>query len=475
MRIFSPLVLILTSWSAAASSLSLSQKDVAELVLKQSTKAREVALRYEQTRLGSLTPLLAYEWKLTAETGFDTDRTENLSRVGDFRYDTYKTGVGLSKSLLTGTLLRFDYSRTSQKNDLATATYNQLSYDSATFTLEQAILGNFLGVGDRAAVRKAELDYEAGLILRADELEGVVLEALRLFWNTYVAKENFRESLAARDRYEKLVSSVKRKSSYGYTSPGELAQVQAEFETRVQTVKTASLDYLKSLDNLLSLLELPAGTEISFVVPRELPPVPKLVERKIEDLRVVRSQKLKVEAADAGVSLARSKDAPALSLVGQYAASGVDESSSAAYAELTSGSYPRTYVGLKLSYSFGSGISSEDVANKKAALALEELRLKKSLEEQRDLDAQAERKVSATFAIAQSARIQRDLRNKAVQELTRSYNQGRTDISVLIDAINRLLTTEIQSARALGDYQIALNEWAATRDELIPDRKEETR
>jgi outer membrane protein TolC len=54
-----------------------------------------------------------------------------------------------------------------------------------------------------------------------------------------------------------------------------------------------------------------------------------------------------------------------------------------------------------------------------------------------------------------------------VQEIQRSYQQGRVDISQLIDALNRFFAAEIQYTQAVGDYQMSLNEWAAFQDQLI--------
>ena len=92
--------------------------------------------------------------------------------------------------------------------------------------------------------------------------------------------------------------------------------------------------------------------------------------------------------------------------------------------------------------------------------------------EEKDKQAQAERQVTSTFAIAQSKKIQKEYREKAIQELTKSYNQGRTDIAILIDSMNKYFTSEVEYVRSIGNYQIALNEWAATRDELIPNKEE---
>ena len=79
----------------------------------------------------------------------------------------------------------------------------------------------------------------------------------------------------------------------------------------------------------------------------------------------------------------------------------------------------------------------------------------------------------ATYAIAQSSMKQKDFFDKAVQELNRTYTQGRTDIKTLIDLMNSYFASEVQLSRAIGDYQIALNELAASRDELIADPQQE--
>ncbi|HRO66801.1 MAG TPA: TolC family protein, partial [Pseudobdellovibrionaceae bacterium] len=173
------------------------------------------------------------------------------------------------------------------------------------------------------------------------------------------------------------------------------------------------------------------------------------------------------------LSVAKSNEKPLVNLVARASTSGVDEASSAAYAEMTSMNKPAYYAGLRFSYKFGSGVLDADIRAKRAALSLEETRLKLAKSQQRDQAADAERRVGAAYAIAQSAMKTQEFREKAVNELNRTYNQGRTDIRTLIDNMNQLFNAEVASIRALGDYQIALNEWAALRDELIPDQPKE--
>ncbi|MFP5520480.1 MAG: TolC family protein [Bdellovibrionia bacterium] len=456
--------------------LSLSQKDIAELVLKQGLKAKEVDLKYQQLRFSTAQELTKYDWKLNVETGFEYDKSATFS-TNDTKYERLRTLLGVNKSFITGTNLGLEFSRLSQKFDQGSLQFSQTpasaTLDSVGLTLQQSILGNFLGATDRAQLAAVELNFQANSLLRADELQDAVLEGIRLFWNSYVAQENFRETMASRDRYKKLVDTVRRKSGYGYTSPGELTQVQAELEVREQAVKKASIDYLANLENLQLFLDLPRGTEIEFVIPQQIPPLPSLAQKDISQVRELRSQQLKVEAAQAAYDAAQNKSYPQVNLVGRIYATGADETVEGSLPKALSGSNPKYYAGVQLTYNFGSDFQTEDIINKKSVYELEKTRLYRQKLEVSDREAQAQRKVAASFAIAESAKKQKEFRDKTVTELQRSYNQGRTDIRNLIEALNSYFNAEVQLTRALGDYQIALNEWAAIRDELIPDTTKE--
>lgn len=459
---------------ATAATIDLSQKDVAELILRQGPAAQEVAFKYEQLYLPYLQEVSILDWRVNLETGFMKSKSESLTTQGDFTNEQYRTIATVEKSLLTGTELKLTTSRTSQKTSVVSPNIlPQVNEDYVGLELQQALWGNSFGWGYRARVRQADYAYQSTVGLRANELEDVVLGGLRQFWNTYVSQESFRSAMAARDRYERLVSAVRRKTSLGYANPGELSQVQAEFEGQVQSVKRASTDYLRNLDSLITALSLTPGTEINFSVSRQIPPVPKLASLPVDDLRAVKAQEFKTKAAEEALSVAKSNEKPLVNLVARASTSGVDEASSAAYAEMTSMNKPAYYAGLRFSYKFGSGVLDADIRAKRAALSLEETRLKLAKSQQRDQAADAERRVGAAYAIAQSAMKTQEFREKAVNELNRTYNQGRTDIRTLIDNMNQLFNAEVASIRALGDYQIALNEWAALRDELIPDQPKE--
>ncbi|MBL7542327.1 MAG: TolC family protein [Bdellovibrionaceae bacterium] len=464
--------------SALAEKVGLTQNRMAELIIQKSLNLKEADLKYEQYRYAPFMVYGAYEWKWSVESRYEVDKSESLALIGDYRFERYRTTASITKSLLTGTALTFDVSRVSQIRDgdsfaaaTTTTSNTQLTYDTWGVSIQQSLWGNSFGSADRARVRSAENLYKSQMLMRSDEIQNLVLQGLRLYWDAYVAQENFNESMSARDRYQKLVGSIQRKSSLGYTMPGELNQVQAEYEARQQSVKAGSQNYLKQLETLVTFLNLPAKTEIQFEIPKAIPPIPKLAPKPAQETRFIQSQDFKIKSAEDDLNRTDAVNRPNLDLIARLSATGVDESSAESLNELTRGSHPNAYVGLRLSHAFGSDVRKEEFLNKKASLELEKVKQQRNFLEFEDRQRQAQRKVEVAFQLLESIGKQKGFWEKALNELNRSYTQGRTDIRNLIEVMNSYNSMEVQYSRAVGDYFIALNEWAALRDELIKDEK----
>ncbi|MFN7728565.1 MAG: TolC family protein [Bdellovibrio sp.] len=454
--------------------LILTPRDVAHRILNDSDRAKEVNYNADLIRLPYAQVLSKYDFSVYFETGYQRSKVESVGGNASSDMDQSNlTTFTLQKSFSTGTTAHIEFTRNQTRYDLlatAPVTFvDRYTQNIAGLTLTQNLWGNFFGMADRAEVSSAEKYYMASRVTRANDLQTLVLEALEAYWTAYVAQETFQESLSSRDRYEKLVSSIRRKSSFGYSSPGELPQIQAEFEIRQQTVKTASANYLQALDSLATLLRIPPGTEIQFQSSEELPPPPKLGPVEIDKLRAVKSARLRKEAAESSYDGSKSRNRADLSLVGKVYTSGLDETDSGADNEFLAGTRPRSYVGIRYQYTFGSGLREEDILNKKLTKDLEATRFERMRLETSDQLLNLERQIQANYNVAVSSKNQRVLREKAINELNRTYAQGRTDIAILIEAMNKYFNSEIDLIRSIGNYQIALNRFAALRDELIPD------
>lgn len=474
--IFTSTILFFSISSFAGNSISLSPKSVADLILKQSFKAQEINLTAQQSRLAKATIDKAYDFTLAMDTGYQDSKFESSTNTYLLRTQTATTNLTLTKPFFTGTSLSLAYSRSSDKPEVSTAATTvplSLTTDTVGIILTQNLWKNFFGSADRADLKNASFTYESLQVARVNQLQDLVLEGIRAYWAAYVAQETFQESLNSRNRYLKLVEEIKKKTNYGYSNPGELSQAQAELETREQKVKSSSVTYLATIDSLITTLKLPPGSDIKFDVPTEAPAPPQVLESKnVENLRSLKASKLKLQAADESYFSSKSKSYPDLSLVAKAYRQGLEEKAEDAQSEMVSGSRPKYYIGVQFQYTFGSGYYSEDVLNKKSTRDLAESQLSRSRMELQDKQNDLIRKVQSTYSIAQSTKVQRSFREKASQELSKSYNQGRTDISLLITALNNYFDSEVQMTKALGDYQIALNEWAAFQDQLIPDHTE---
>lgn len=461
--------------AAESKSLLLSQKDVTQLVMTQSHKAKETTLKYQQMMLTPLQKLALYDWTFSADTGYEWDHSEGPAHPATLTNQTYKSNIKLKKSLLTGTILNFEYSRNSlyaNDSNISAPKTSQYTNDLLGFSIEQNLWKNAFGTQDRAELEAAELTYQANVITKTADLQDLVLESLRLYWNTYVAQENFSEALAARDRYQRFVNDLRKKTSYGYSNSYELFQVQAELENREHQIKTSSLDYLKNTESLTQLLNLPPETKIQFPALENIPDIPALNKKSLTDNRNIQSQSIKIKAAEAALTASRSQGKPILSLNGSYYGSGYDEKPANAENRLLSGANPKYFVGLKFIFQFGSDYSTQDIINKKVSLELEQHRYQRLSEELKNNIATAERKVQTTFFAVTSIKKQSDLREKTLNQMQRSFNNGRVDINLLIDAMNRFFSSRVQYTRSVGDYFIALNEWAALNDELILSTEE---
>jgi outer membrane protein TolC len=471
------LAAVMITLPAVAAEVVLSQRDVAELVLKQSYQAQEVNLQAEQQRLPLYTVLKNFDFQLAASGYYEKSKFEGESTAS--QDETLVSSVSLTKLFSTGTTVGVSYTRNADRYVFPTGVTipttlpgDRVTQDVLGLTVQQNLLADFFGVADRADIRSANATFNAAMINRVTNLQDLVLSGIQSYWNAYVAQQTFQQTLAARGRYQKLAEAVRRKTKYGYANPGEAEQAEAELEGQEQNVKAASVNYLAALDNLITLLRLPRGSDIRFQVPTDIPPLPKLPGIDIENLRPLRSSKLNLQAAEDALRSANSRTYPNLAFVGQLYSQGYDAKASDSYSEMVSGTNPKYYIGLQLTYNFGSGYNDELVLNRKVTRDLAEDQLQRQRLQLKDQEADLTRRVQSTYLIAQSLKSQRSWSEKAARGLTRTYNQGRTDISVLITAIDKYFQSEVDYARSIGNYQIALNQWAAFRDELIPDTKE---
>ncbi len=458
-----------------AQALELAPQDVVDLAIKQGPSVRQSELVAQQAEGAAERLRGPYDLVLTVNPTYEYNEALTLTGTGNPNDKTLVILAGLSKKFATGTTLALDYNRTSQNSTLSTFTANlrrpNAALDSIQFSIRQALWRNILGESDRAVLQQLDGRILAARLQREESLEDAILASLNFYWNAYVAETQLRETTAARQKYEELVKAVRRKAGYNLSTPGELPRLEAEFEAADKNVKLASASYLASLDSLRTNLQIDSKEAITFKASTsnatDIPAIPTLASVDIAKLRPVVISKINMENAEKNKTSQDSLSRPRLDLVARARSTGVDETSDLAFSKMNSGTTPTYAVGVELEWPLDSSLFRGTRAEADAAYQITQIDFKLAQDRTRDALLNAERSAVANRDNALSAIEIVTKRGRVVRELETSYRQGRMPLVELIRAFNDLFTAQQDRARAVGNYMIALNQWAAVRDELV--------
>ncbi|NUM88062.1 MAG: TolC family protein [Bdellovibrionales bacterium] len=342
--------------------------------------------------------------------------------------------------------------------------------DEGILSITQDISGNFFGVVDRRSVAVAEEAAKRADLEKRETLEALVLQSVQLFWQTYVAKEQLREAMKAREKYRELVREVGRKASLGSVNPGDLPRARAELGAQESRVKEASVALLQQTERLLTVLNLADSSreDVELVPGKEiLPPLPVLSVRAVDELRKMRSSMIALENAEVEMRVAKLTGLPTVKLSGSVTYTGLETTTSASFASMTSGISPKYVYGVTVDMPLFSHQVEANVGLKTAAHAEAELILSRTRDELRDEQQNALEKLKSARVVAENSIEALENWEAAIRAEERSYRQGRLDFSQLIVDYNAYFRAESARTKAVGDYHIALNEFAAVNDRLV--------
>lgn len=454
--------------SICASSFAVTWENFIQTALEKSPEVIQTRLRYEVTDLPLRRANLELDWRATIESGFERDRRLTMNnRVFDLD-ERNRTTATVGKSFLTGTDLFLDFiSEDLDSTSTSVVASRDGYYNSYLLTLEQNLWRNAFGRQHRASMNAAKAESEALRTERLESLESSLLRGANLFWQTAVLERQYKESEAALKRYEKLVTEIERKNRNRYAVPGELAQVRAQYHGRVRQTRENRINYEQALLDLAVFLPDSKSTELGWN--EKFPQFGvklKSASHEISRTRAYKLAELRQEQFNFQAVSAESKNKAQVALVGKVGATGADESSSVSRRQLMEGSRPSWYVGVKWSHTFGSGVQDAEIRQARAQARAQEIATASEKEKLLFLKKQLE---SAIDSLEQSIKAQNEelkAHRQAVQELTRTYNQGRTDISILIEVINRAEAAEVEQVQTRADLELAYLQWQFLFDKI---------
>ena len=458
--------------TAQAAPVKIHPQFVVNRMLQESRDAKTIELdrlAADSVYYNSRAP---YDWIINGSGSYEDSQALFLSGGGNLRDKTSIWSLGLQKRIPTGTTFGVSFARTMQDSVFRpTGTGSRspyIVYDVGEISVTQDLVGNFFGIVERRSNRAAIRSVEAAELNKKEAQENLVLQAIQLFWDTYVAKENLREAINQREKYEALVKEIERKNTMGFVNPGDLPKARAEFGAQVRNVKNASFAFLSTVDRLFVSMRLDLPTEaVEFEVSQDLPPLPDMGPMNLDRLRMVEAAQVAYESSEDTKRAADLSGLPDLKLVGKANFYGLEATQSRSFSNMLNGRDGKYSVALTLTYRL---FSDQTRVNQNDALVKYEKALNtllKTREEQnRELKTAAEQ-VRLTYASASSAIEEAKNWETTVREQERSYRQGRLDFSQLIQDYNAYYRSRATRIRAIGDYHIALNRFAAASDRLV--------
>ena len=268
--------------------------------------------------------------------------------------------------------------------------------------------------------------------------------------------------------YAELAKITIEKNKYGYVKPGELSQIQAEWEQAKAKVILQKINYEDELKKLLNLLNIKHTDTVHFTINekpsappvfnKDLPQTPRRVLLMQKNL-LVQKQQLKMQ---------KSSTWPTLKLFGSYGVGGYEKDLSSAFEGLRERRNKNHSIGLKFSYPLPSTHARANrVEFSEHAVEASELEVEITKKEFERLIESTKENLQALYLVLRTSEKIHQLRARSYKEIRKAFLQGRLDVFRLISAKEFTLLSEMEKARLKSQYYQALASAYAVRDQLI--------
>lgn len=464
---------LLLPLSVDATPTILKIQDVIEMALNKGLYRRDIDLGYQKSEMGLLLSEANFDTQMYLKGQNDDSRLEAPGSFSNNRDRIQTMAFGLNRKFITGTTLGLDYSYSHRDSDLgnfmkAAGMPSIQYYHLTTLSFKQDLLNNFFGYKDQRQYLAADLQFQRSKLEKDEATEELVLQVVKLYLDAYYAQESLKQSTAARDKYLLLLKSVQQKNKMGFDDRSELTKTKAELQNQERNLKSASLAYTNLIRKLYSLLNTSVPEEVVIGVNEQITAPPAKDQKSLpEGLRKARSSELLVQATSADQEAATNNELASLNFFSQAAYSGLDAKNSEALSELNHTAHPKYTVGLEFVMRWGGSAQKADSLAKKIArdeAVNNKLKIQNDL---REILERTEQSLQAKYLIAANAQETVKIWEDAVKSQEKNHRFGRITTAELIIDYNTYFHAKATLSGAIADYQMALLEYQAARDELI--------
>ena len=454
-------------------SIYLSPKQVAQKVLNHSLRYQKVQAEEQASPKQQVEVMAFLDWQFFAQTHFNSQTQTPLQFFETSLEDKNQTITGIEKQFLTGTRFKGQYFFTHLEKDFTPEFKKISSAPSSTFKqgikleIEQDLWRNIFGYEDKIKIQIATAKTKALKIKLLEAKEDLILQALNQFWIAYISQVDLKLTKTKAQDYKTLFYLTKKKQALGYIKPGELTQIQAEWERAKQQMRWQKTDYENKTAKLLELIN--HQGLVKLTPPIEIPPPSTHKTPWPQNPRAVmlRQQQLFIQEQE----LARQKSTtwPSLKLFGSYSISGYDTDLSSSFEGLKERRNQNHSVGVKFLYPFSSSsVRKKRIHFHEQALEASRHSLAISQKEFMLLQEQSQKNIITLYQNFKSTKKILKLRTQSYKAIRKAFLQGRLSVFDLIKARELSLLAEQEKNITKAKYYQALDYKKAEQDQLIP-------
>lgn len=362
------LLILVTAFNANALSID----DYLKIVIQKNKLVSSYDLSIEASKDKRIAGDLLLSPVLTGGYSVTTDKSEPIT-LADKRTTT-AANLGLSKKFSTGTTLGVTADTTKFEYEMpVTAGNNGYSRGGLGVSLQQSLWKDFFGHGTRLRQDREEATSKLETLGFELRKRSTLIEMESDYWDYLVAQEDLKLKQANLDRAKKLESWNSNRVYNGISDQSDLLQVKALTASREVQLATAKDELTFRESKIRENMGLGDSEPLPIFTSNMMdtrPYVGELSKQKevvkidsyISTLEADVKQKVSEEVRD-GLR-------PDLSLIGKYNTSSYNVDHQEMQNNIGKTDRPVTFVGVNLSWMFGSDAKSSQVAAaKKEALA----------------------------------------------------------------------------------------------------------
>ena len=399
-----------------------------------------------------------FNWTLVSDITTQKDRSRSLPLFTKNDTLQHSGNVQLDKKWTIGLDSFVKYSHLQSNN---VGGYGQNIW---TVGLEKEVFPNLSNSSEGFSLLAAEADFNSVLINNEFVRRSVLRSQLDIYGKLQLMLVQIKLNQALLEKYDRIVKTVQRKKRNNFAVAGEFEQATAEMKTREINLKQLELSYKSTLESFLEDNNLFNQTDVTISEPDfDLPnKINKIVlsekfpaeQHRLKALKSIKAKTLALEASDLDLQSSLDDSKPVVSLFATYNTTGLDPSLSESFHQSQKTETDRYAVGIKLTHEFDLTETKALNAYKQAELLLNQ-RIKENAESRVALQIELARmdlKLALDQLEAQTEIL--NLRRNAVDQITLNYNQGRIDISLLFDAYNKTVQSEITRTDSLNNLRL---------------------